>query len=38
MWEEHSSVEGCVVKLADIERAFIRIRWRAGLGFAVEEL
>jgi hypothetical protein len=35
---EHFGVEGCVVKHADGERAFVRVRWRMGLTFAVEKL
>ena len=35
MWGEHYGVQGCVVKSADGEGAFVRVRWRVGLSFAV---
>jgi hypothetical protein len=38
MWAQHPGVKGCVVKPAYGERAFVCVRWRVVLSFAVEEL
>ena len=38
MWGDHFGDEECVLKPAVGERAFIRVRWRVCLAFAVEEL
>ena len=32
---EHSGVKGCIVKSADGEGAFVRVRWRLCLFFAM---
>jgi hypothetical protein len=31
IWGEHYGIQGCVVKSADGEGEFIRVRWRVGL-------